>query len=110
MVSVFTLYGDLLEALGAECSAKGETMDLLMLQALYETPEPALQAVRDLISHYTRLNAALLTVDQVAERLRCEPKTVRQLAKSGALRGVKSRRNGWRFTAKSVDEFEQASA
>ena len=47
----------------------------------------------------------LLTVDEVARRLRVHPETVRRYLRAGQLRGVRfgGRRTGWRIRASEVE-------
>ena len=48
----------------------------------------------------------ILTVDEVAERLRLEPETVRRMLRDGRLRGsLLSRRAGWRVQESALREL-----
>lgn len=49
----------------------------------------------------------MLTVDQVAAQLQAKPYTVREWAKSGALRGCKPAKR-WLFEQADVDAFLEA--
>ena len=106
MTDVFRLYEDLVTAAGV--SPQGQQIDLLFLQALYQASDEALQGLRDVIAATAQLRAALLTADQVAERLHIKPKLVKQLAKLGVLNGYQSARGGrWRFTEKALEDFSK---
>jgi excisionase family DNA binding protein len=49
----------------------------------------------------------LLTVDEVADRLRVDPETVRRWLRSGKIRGIgpMSRRSGWRVRASELERL-----
>ena len=49
----------------------------------------------------------LLTVEDVAERLKLTPYTIREWLKAGRMRGIRlgSRRAGWRIPLSEVDRF-----
>lgn len=51
----------------------------------------------------------LLTVEDVAERLKCHRETIRRLLREGKLRGSQpiSRRGGWRVRASEVARLER---
>lgn len=56
----------------------------------------------------------LLTVDEVAARLKLTPYTIREWLRAGRIRGIRigSRRAGWRVAESEVERFirEQAAA
>lgn len=49
---------------------------------------------------------AVYSVSQLAERWRCDPKTIRELVHSGKLSVFRVGKRAWRITAGAVAEYE----
>jgi excisionase family DNA binding protein len=60
----------------------------------------------------TQMAEELLTVEEVAARLKLTPYTIREWLKAGRLHGVRigSRRAGWRIPASELDRYMSAQA
>ena len=54
------------------------------------------------------MNERLLTTDEVAERLRVHPETVKRHLREGTLEGTKtSRRGGWRISEAALQKYHE---
>ena len=107
MTRTCALYQNLLTAAGV--APADQVIDLTFLQALHDAPAATRAALDELLSAHAQITAHMLTVEQVAARLRVKPKHVRKLARWGALQGYQGR-GGWRFTELQLADFIERQA
>ncbi len=86
---------------------QAEQPDQVLLQTLLDSPDQAIAAMLDFSDRYADRLAALITADDLAGRWRVTRKDIRQLAKQGALPGLKHPRYGWLFGEQAIAAFEQ---